>query len=426
MLAVALFASVVCVLAGSAHAECEPGYVVHPLAPDYCMEIGGEACKPTGAYCRPGWHCCRTAEQCRVRYHSRDGCFAGSEAAAKLYAEDQQKERQARRTAEQQLRPPSTSATHCEQLLAPGAWAFESKCVQGGGAQASAANRAARDNWIRQSISELAQDLNSGAPLDQLPPNGDAVASAVPQGASPASQQAAPQSSPQSATPQDQQAALRQDQPNAAPSDDQCPPAIPASYWQNGPNADYCAKANCVERGSALYGYLCAPDPSSPTAADTQDDGTAALEQRLRSKLSKIQPRTYKPPMSPQALRALAYNSATCRKKPLAEKPRCFEDAEVGILLGADVLVDAVCASIADSIARHNKAVDDGPGPDWLKAQRQWVCAADPDVRTACASITDRQAQLDCVDAVYVRGPGAYGDGLRTTLQKSINDGLQK
>lgn len=243
-----------------------------------------------------------------------------------------------------------------------------------------------------------------------------------------ASPQTVPQSPPRSAGPQDQQAALPQDQSDATPSDDQCPPAIPASYWQNGPNADYCAKAStsCVERGAALYGYLCAPDPGAPTAADTQDPGAAALEQRLRSTLSKIRPRTYKPPMSPQALRALAYRSATCKKKPLAEKPRCFEDAEIGILLGAEALVDAACASIADSIARYNKAVDDGPGPDWLKAQRKWVCAADPDVRTACASITDRQAQLDCVDAVYVRGPGAYGDGLRTTLQKSINDGLQK
>jgi hypothetical protein len=94
--------------------------------------------------------------------------------------------------------------------------------------------------------------------------------------------------------------------------------------------------------------------------------------------------------------------------------------AEVGILLGADGVVRAACASIADSIARHNQAVDAGPGPDWLEVARQWVCA--PDVRATCGSIQDRQAQLECVDAVYVGGPKAYGNGLRSTLQKSIDD----
>jgi hypothetical protein len=96
-------------------------------------------------------------------------------------------------------------------------------------------------------------------------------------------------------------------------------------------------------------------------------------------------------------------------------------ETEVEILLGADSMVRAACASIADSIARrHNQAVDVGPGPDWLKAERQWVCGPDPDVRAECASITDKQAQLECVDAVYVHGRGAYGNGKRPTLQKSI------
>jgi hypothetical protein len=226
-----------------------------------------------------------------------------------------------------------------------------------------------------------------------------------------------------SASPPGQQAALPGDQSTGAPSDDQCPPAIPASEWPKGAAATYCAKASasCVDRGSALYGYVCAPDPAAPAAADTGDDAASAeMDRRLRSILGKIRPRTYTPPMSPQALRALAYNSATCMKKPLADKPQCYEDFEIDILTGADEVARAACAAIADSIARHNQAVAAGPGPDWLKAQRQWVCAPDPDVRAACALIEDKQAKADCVDAVYTRGPGAYGDGLKTTLQKSI------
>jgi hypothetical protein len=239
-----------------------------------------------------------------------------------------------------------------------------------------------------------------------------------------ASPQAVPQSSPRSAGPQDQQAALPQDQSNGPPSDDQCPPAIPAKYWGD---ADYCAKASasCVDRGSALYGYLCFVPNKPDTSADAQDPGTAEMEKRLRSTLSKVRPRVYKPPMSPQALRSLAFTA--CRKKSLAEKPQCIEDDEVKTLLEPDDVARADCAKIADSIARWNQAVDASPGSDALKDSLHWVCAPDPDVRTACASITDRQAQLECVDAVYVRGPGAYGDGLRTTLQKSINDnGIQK
>jgi len=55
----------------------------------------------------------------------------------------------------------------------------------------------------------------------------------------------------------------------ASPSPDQasksCPPLGPASYWQNTPNAGYCASANCVERGSAYYGMMCFPQDQSST-----------------------------------------------------------------------------------------------------------------------------------------------------------------
>lgn len=167
------------------------------------------------------------------------------------------------------------------------------------------------------------------------------------------------------------------------------------------------------------YGYLCAPDAA--TAADAQEEANSpAWEQYMRSKLSRMR-RSYKPPMSPQALRSLAFTA--CKDVSLADKPRCIEDAELGILLGADGVVRVACASIAESTARHNRAVDEGPGPDWLKAERQWVCAPDPNVRADCGSIQDKKAQVECVDAVYVGGPRAYGTGLRSKLQKSIGSG---
>ncbi len=38
-----------------------------------------------------------------------------------------------------------------------------------------------------------------------------------------------------------------------------CPPLGPATYWVGTPNEEYCANANCVERGSAYYGLICFP-----------------------------------------------------------------------------------------------------------------------------------------------------------------------
>ncbi len=286
--------------------------------------------------------------------------------------------------------------------------------------QAAEAYRRAGDvDLANQILQEALSLVASNTPMPQdAPPS---VPQMTPQPSPPAQPEPPPNqaaiASPPGPPSPAPQAALPGDQAIAARSDgaDSCPPAIPASYWQNGPNADYCAKAStsCWERGSALYGYLCMPDPRA--TADTPDAG---LEERLRSKLKRIR-RTYKPPISPQALTALAYTA--CRDKSLDDRRRCIDDAELALLLGADSVVQAACASIAESIARHNQAVDEGPGPDDLKEARRWVCAADPALRAECASIQDRQAQVDCVDAVYVRGPGAYGNGLRSTLQKSLN-----
>jgi hypothetical protein len=55
----------------------------------------------------------------------------------------------------------------------------------------------------------------------------------------------------------------------SASTSQSCPPAAPASNWQGTPNEQYCANANCVERGSAYYGMICFSTPQrngSPNA----------------------------------------------------------------------------------------------------------------------------------------------------------------
>jgi hypothetical protein len=51
-----------------------------------------------------------------------------------------------------------------------------------------------------------------------------------------------------------------------------CPPVAPAKYWQGTPNADYCAHANCVDRGSAYYGVMC----FGPTGRANRGDAASA------------------------------------------------------------------------------------------------------------------------------------------------------
>lgn len=75
-------------------------------------------------------------------------------------------------------------------------------------------------------------------------------------------------------------------QPNLSPVDqasNSCPPLGPASYWQNTPNAAYCASANCVERASAYYGMMCFPQDQSsggrPTSSPTPQQQAAVQPQ---------------------------------------------------------------------------------------------------------------------------------------------------
>jgi hypothetical protein len=53
-----------------------------------------------------------------------------------------------------------------------------------------------------------------------------------------------------------------------------CPPVAPAKNWQGTPNAAYCANANCVDRGSAYYGYMCFP----PSSHGGEGSGTASAQ----------------------------------------------------------------------------------------------------------------------------------------------------
>lgn len=65
---------------------------------------------------------------------------------------------------------------------------------------------------------------------------------------------------PDGAQPPSRSAALPDNQSSNA-----CPPVAPAQNLQDTPNAEYCANANCVDRGSAYYGYMCF-GPSSGSA----------------------------------------------------------------------------------------------------------------------------------------------------------------
>jgi hypothetical protein len=57
------------------------------------------------------------------------------------------------------------------------------------------------------------------------------------------------------ASPTDVQSATAA--PANGQSQNSCPPLAPAKNWQGTPNENYCANANCVDRGSAYYGYMC-------------------------------------------------------------------------------------------------------------------------------------------------------------------------
>ncbi len=82
------------------------------------------------------------------------------------------------------------------------------------------------------------------------------------------------------------QAAAAADQAKALEGTLSCPPLAPASFWQGTTNADYCANANCVDRGSALYGMLCYPD----SVSNKRELGNNEMKQLCARKLEILKP----------------------------------------------------------------------------------------------------------------------------------------
>jgi hypothetical protein len=183
---------------------------------------------------------------------------------------------------------------------------------------------------------------------------------------------AAPPAAPQApaAPPQDQQAALPPAQPNAAPADDadnadSCPEVADESGWHD---AAYCAKASrsCVDRGSALYGALCYPkaDPVSHVACPPGHTDDAGQINRFDG---SCWPAT-QPAGSPITFDAL--------------------NAQALAQCGADLEIHKRRACIAEK-------------------KLAYLLANDPNVRSACAPVTDHDAQLTCADEIYLFGPNA-------------------
>jgi hypothetical protein len=260
--------------------------------------------------------------------------------------------------------------SHCATLLAPGAWAWETKCVLNGSSGPSGANGAkgtSERDWIAKSIDEIANALNSSALADQLPPNGTVIASLpanppplppIPQmdsgaNAGPSPKAPPPRAPASQASPDRPQAAL----PKAtqAPESNACPIAVaPASPLQ-GANADYCANANCVDRGSAYYGYVCYPDSATPASA------------------ANASPRPYNSPVNPRELTAQALKACP-DAMALERRQTCIENAKLQYLLAHDPNVAAECAANLvpdEQLACANVVYLYGPRAPWQPGQKK-------------------------------------------------------
>lgn len=149
-----------------------------------------------------------------------------------------------------------------------------------------------------------------------------------------------------------------------------CPAKAPAGYWQSLPDpkdAAYCANANCVDRGSALYGYLCFP-PSPATS-------------------------NVKPEPDPQQLGLLARNACGSYSRDTAQ---CFGDTKFKSILAARPDIEDFC--------RKNTA-----GYSKLRDQLS-------------ANLGSAPASIDpfvvCVDDVYLHG---FPTPLRERLANSLS-----
>jgi hypothetical protein len=214
----------------------------------------------------------------------------------------------------------------------------------------------------------------SGA--NQAPPF---VPSAAPSAARPSAPQGSQQAGPPAAPQGNQQAALPA-APQAATStspQDALPSAQAGTGACVGPNlAPYCAgqdysaycayaQQNPIEQTTALWGYVCVPDPASAQPAGpaaTTADMSEAARARLAAGYSSS--RHYVSPISPRDLNAQALKA--CPDMALEQRRVCVENAKLRILL-----------------------------------------AGDPNVGAECADILNRDEQLACADVIYLYGPRA-------------------
>ena len=224
--------------------------------------------------------------------------------------------------------------------------------------RAADAYRRAGDTALANAILAEAQSLIASLPANPppLPP--------VPQMDSGAlGPLSLPPPQPPPASPDGPQAAL----PKAtqAPESNACPIAVaPASPLQ-GANADYCANANCVDRGSAYYGYVCYPPSAAPASA------------------ANLNPRPYNSPVNPRELTAQALKA--CPDTMALERQRtCIEGSKL-----------------------------------------QYLFAHDPNVAAECAAIRDPDQQLACANVVYLYGPRApWQPGQKKVLWTTLDDRL--
>jgi hypothetical protein len=135
-----------------------------------------------------------------------------------------------------------------------------------------------------------------------------------------------------------------------------CPPAAPPGPWQ-GTNAQYCATANCVERGSALYGMLCFPSSPNPVS-------------------------NTKPQPDARQLGQLA--SKTCGSYERATE-QCFADAKLNALLDARPDIRDYCEKQAAQPTNPSKLRDE------LRAKLG-------------GDAPPRNRFLECVDDVWLNG----------------------
>ena len=154
-------------------------------------------------------------------------------------------------------------------------------------------------------------------------------------------------------------------------------------YWDGIDYSDYCANANSVERGSALYGYLCIPDPLAYASQDQDNYQPFPDPKDLDRKVSQI-----------------------CELSYSRDTRQCFFENKLRIVLDNNPDVRDACAeklgagsSLRDELAKRLGGGDDGQG--------------DPNAN----------AYTRCVDDAYLHGLHPKSTvGLREELKRKLED----